>query len=301
VLPGNYFALAESFKRSLRARGASPKTLLTYGEAMQQFGEFLASSERSLQVRQITGDDIRDFEAALFTRGFKSSTVNNRHRGLQSFFKWMLAEDELDVNPMAKVKAPELKEVRPLVIVTPEQWAKLLRGAEGKDFVSRRDMAILRLFLDTPVRLSELAGMEISDVDFDQGCVKVLGKGGKYRNCPIGSKTEAVLDRYLRSRAEHRHAGAPWLWLGPRGRMTHSGIYQMVKDRAKAAGFPELHPHAFRATFAASWLRDGGTEQGLQRIAGWSSKAMIQRYTTLAADELAHEEYKRRRAPGDRL
>src|SRR5579883_3473605 len=77
-----------------------------------------------------SADDVHDFEAALFARGFKPSTVNNRHRGLQSFFKWLLAEDEIDVNPIAKVRAPELKEVRPLVIVTPEQWAKLLRSAK---------------------------------------------------------------------------------------------------------------------------------------------------------------------------
>jgi site-specific recombinase XerC len=78
---------------------------------------------------------------------------------------------------MAKVKAPELKEVRSLVIVTPEQWSKLLRGAEGKDFVSRRDMAILRLSLDTPVRLSALSNLDVDDVDFDNGCVKGARQG----------------------------------------------------------------------------------------------------------------------------
>ena len=227
--------------------------------------------------------------------------MNFYHRSVQAFFKWLTEEEEIDVNPMLKVKAPELKEVRPLVPVTHEQWSKLLKGAEGKDFVSRRDRAILHLFLDTPGRIGEIANLQVSDIDFDNGCIKVLGKGGKYRNCPIGSKTEAILDRYLRSRGEHFQSTSPWLWLGRRGRMTASGVYQMFKDRAVAAGFPDMRPHECRATFAATWLREGGTEQGLMRIAGWNSRAMIQRYTTLAADELAAEEYKRRRAPGDRF
>ncbi|HVA25184.1 MAG TPA: tyrosine-type recombinase/integrase [Chloroflexota bacterium] len=201
---------------------------------------------------------------------------------------------------MLKVAAPQIKEVRPLVIVTEQQWQRLLRSCEGKEFTQRRDMAIVRLFLATPMRLSELADLRVQDVDFQNGKVRVLGKGGQYRDCPVTAKAEAAVDRYLRRRAEHRHAAAPWLWLGPRGRMTHSGVYQMIKDQARAAGFPELHPHEFRATFAANWLRDGRTEQGLMRIAGWSSRAMIQRYTTLAADELAAEEY-RRAQPGDAL
>lgn len=308
VLAGNYFTLVESFQRSLKARNASAATIRAYTDAAQRFGQWLLTTQPrpGLNASDITPGDIREWETWLFGhvgRGerAKPSTVNFYHRSLQAFFRWLTEEEEIDVNPMLKVKAPELKEVRPLVIITAEQWTRLLRGAEGKDFVSRRDMAILRLFLDTPARLSELANLQLTDVDFDNSCIKVLGKGGKYRNCHIGSKTEAALDRYLRVRASHRLAGLPWLWLGPRGRMTGSGVYQLFKDRARAAGFPDMHPHEARATFAVNWLREGGTEQGLMRIAGWDSRAMIQRYTTLAADELAAEEYKRRRAPGDRL
>ena len=309
VVSGDYFRLVESFQRSLKARGCSPRTVRSYIDTAQRFGQWLVTSREqpTLNVNSITPGDIREWEEWLYGRPgrhggqAKPSAVNFSHRSLQAFFKWLAEEEELAVNPMLKVKAPELKEVRSLVIVTAEQWVKLLKGAEGKDFTSRRDMAILRLFLDTPVRLAELAGLKLDDIDFGNGCIKVLGKGGRFRTCHIGAKTEATIDRYLRVRAQHSQAAAPWLWLGKRGRMTPSGVYQMIKDRAAEAGFPALHPHEFRATFAANWLREGGTEQALMRIAGWSSRAMIQRYTTLAADELAAEEYKRRRAPGDRL
>src|SRR4051794_9613632 len=90
VLAGNYFLLLESFKRSLRARGCSPKTIVTYDEAAQQFGTWLATNDRSLDMQGITPGDVREFEEALFARGFKPSTVNNRHRSLQSLFKWAL-------------------------------------------------------------------------------------------------------------------------------------------------------------------------------------------------------------------
>jgi integrase len=95
---------------------------------------------------------------------------------------------------------------------------------------------------------------------------------------PFGRRTALALDRYLRTRASHAHADGVWPWLGTKGRMTNSGISQMLRRRATQAGIGHVHPHQFRHTFAHCWLAEGGTEGDLMRIAGWSSPEMLSRY-----------------------
>lgn len=100
------------------------------------------------------------------------------------------------------------------------------------------------------------------------------------------------LERYLRERANHRHADSAMLWLGRRGPMTGWGIYQVVQRRAMLAGIENLHPHRFRHTFAHRWLAHGGQEGDLMRLAGWQSRTMLARYSASAADERARDAYR---------
>src|SRR5437899_9789642 len=123
---------------------------------------------------------------------------------------------------------------------------------------------------------------------------------GATGRCPFGKQTALALDRYLRARDQHPRADSPALWLGLKGPMTGSGVYQTVDERSRQAGIEHLHPHRFRHTFAHQWLAEGGQEGDLMRLAGWQSRSMLQKYGASAADERAREAHKKL-GLGDRL
>jgi site-specific recombinase XerD len=174
-----------------------------------------------------------------------------------------------------------------------DQLLQLLKTCDGRDFVSRRDTAIILLLIDTGIRRAECVGITLDDLDLDQRIVWVLGKSRRPRTLPIERKTAVALDRYLRVRDGHRHAHLPHLWLGMRGAMTPSGIYQVVHDRAQEAGIPHLHPHQLRHAFASSWLAEGGNENELMLVADWKTLMMIDRYTKATASERARASHAR--------
>src|SRR5262249_5965240 len=160
------------------------------------------------------------------------------------------------------------------------------------------------VFIDCGVRVSGLANVRKDDVSLPRKEIRVVLKGGDEHLVPVGRKTAAALDRYLRARARHRHAESPWLWLGTSGRdpshLGASGIQDMIERRGVAAGIETLTPHWFRRTAAHMLLESGMQEMDVARVAGWKTTAMVRVYAGELAAERARAAHARH-SPADRL
>src|SRR3712207_796388 len=232
--------LLRSFARSLRARNRSPKTISSYLEAAR----LLAEHAEDRDLLELARSDIEEFITEQLTR-LRPTSAAVRFRSLQQLYRWAVDEELVEASPMAGLKPPSIPE-EPVAVLDEAALSRLLGCMNGKSFDDRRDTAIVRLFLDTGMRLSELAGLMVDDVDLDQDVAVVLGKGRRPRACPFGDKTGQAVERYLRERSKHSQSSHQELWVGARGVMTGNGIAQMLRRRAAQAGIEHLHPHIDR-------------------------------------------------------
>jgi site-specific recombinase XerD len=291
--------LLASWVRALRAGGKSPRTIESYVGAVTGFSDWCAVNGRPIAPSLQRRADVEDYIGWIIdTRS--SGTAGVRYRSLRQWFRWLASENESD-DVMAGMAHPKLDE-HPPAIISDDQLRALLEVTKGRDFIDRRDNAMFRILIDTGMRRGELAGMRVVDVDLDGQVLLIQrSKTGKGRLVPIGTKTTAATDRYLRLRPAHRNASRPELWLGLHGPLTGEGVRQMLINRCRQAGIPELFVHQFRHTAAHRWLLAGGQEQDLARIAGWTpGSAMLARYGASAASERARAAHQRI-APGDSL
>jgi site-specific recombinase XerD len=286
----------------LISKGRSKETRYSYLRCARALLTHLEKHLESTKVGDIDHRKLEGFQAALVLAGRAPATVAKHYRSLQQLFGWLYDEEEIATNPMDRMKPPavpeqlvellDIDQVRALIATASAKPGKALNGSDGPEFVARRLLAQLWCFIDTGARLDEIATLRLDEVHFDIGVLDVMGKGRRRRNAPFGPKTANALRRYLRVRAGHKCADLPALWLGERGPMTGSGIYQAINKLAVRAGIP-VHPHLFRHYFADAWLDAGGGERALMEVAGWRSPAMVARYAKANAAKRARKAHHR--------
>jgi len=204
-------------------------------------------------------------------------------------------------DPTARMKAPMITE-HEVPILRIAEIRQLLGACEGKTLAATRDAAIIRLFVDAGLRLSELAGLTVDDVDLKDRTAVVMGKGRRQRVVGIGDRTAAAIDAFKRARLRAGRGFEGPLWISDRGgkALASNGIAQMLRRRAKQAGLGHLHPHTLRHSSVHLWLSVGGSDSEAMRLFGWRSPQMLRRYASISAQERAIEAH-HRLAPGDLL
>lgn len=296
-------AMISSFELHLAASGLVFKTRRTYREAAQWFaGELLLPGWKNPALppvddwEAVTRTHVRAWMAFLFDREYSDSYVSNQYRALQAFFKWFAREEEVP-NVMLGMDPPKVRD-KPVPVFGPDDLDALAATCIGRDFMDRRDLAIILFLKATGIRLAELAGLDVDDVNLLEREATVTGKGEKTRTVKFSYECARAVDRYLRVRdkrlRESRKLGTnlPALWLGKLGRMTDTGIYQAVKRRGEQAGI-KVNPHRFRHDFSHRWLDNGGAEGDLMELNGWDSPQMLRRYGRSAASARARRGYDR--------
>ena len=303
--------MLDSWVLALKGEGKSPHTIASYERSVRS----LIAHGPQCATTAITTDDIRGFLVADMERtgpGGKPrspASVAIDFRNLRVFFGWLCAEEPslAPVNPMTRVGQPVVpKGHKPPI--DDDGIKALLAVTSGPLLEDRRDHAIMRILIDTGMRVSGLAGLqylpadpERTDVHLGQRLLIITLKGGDRISVPVGRKTVAAIDRYLRSRGRHPQAGSPYLWLGSKGgqQFTTWGIRQMLERRGRQAGVTGVHPHRFRRTFAHGWLESCGQEGDLMKITGWKSRDMIAVYAGEMGAERARTAHARL-SPGDK-
>ena len=269
-------------------RRLSPHTVAAYRSDLMGLATFLGRSGTDLAGA--THSLLRRWLAHLATRGYARTSVARKGAAVRSMYRYLARRGRVPGNPAALLAAPKLPTVLPAALKQGDA-ATLVEAPHGDDLYAIRDRAILEVLYATGIRVAELCGLDVGDVDLDRGRIRVLGKGGTEREVPVGDVAADALSEYL-------HRGRPGmapqggrsaaLFFNRRGKRTSTRDIRSVvqKYRDKALIGRRASPHTLRHSFATHLMEGGADIRAVQELLGHSSLATTQRYTHVSRGRL---------------
>ena len=268
-------------------KGLSDNTIQSYRRDMLKFVGFL--DKQNLVAAKIQRQDVVDFLAMLYKRRLDSRSVARHLVTIRHFFRFALLEGFIKEDPAATIESPKFRQSLPYFLSV-EEVERLLAQPDTSSPVGLRDKAIIELMYSTGIRVSELAGIRVGDLQLDAGCLRCIGKGNKERLVPVGKKALAVVEAYLKkSRPELlKDNASAHLFLNQRGRaMDRITIWKMMgRYGRKAALRKPLKPHTLRHSFATHLLDRGADLRSVQMMLGHSDISTTQIYTHVVEERL---------------
>lgn len=273
----------EKFLRYLEIeKNYSKHTLLNYKLDLEDFRKFIGETE----LEKIDYLALRKYLAVLKEENLSARTVGRRLSALRSFFRFLTREGYLRVNPILALSSPKLDKHLP-EFMTEEEVSRVIESVfpkHEKDERALRDRAILETFYSTGIRISELVGLDVENVDFIGGIAKVMGKGKKERLVPIGDMAISAIRRYLETRS--RQTAALFLNKNFR-RITDRGVRGIVGKYIRRAGIRQgVSAHTFRHSFATHLLNRGADLRTVQELLGHANLSTTQIYTHLTTEKI---------------
>lgn len=267
-------------------RRLSPHTVSNYRRDLAALTEFCKQHD----IEKYSGLDsyhIRQFAAESHRKGLSPRSIQRRLSAVRGFFNYLLREGEVSSNPGVDVSAPKTSRRLPNTMDV-DQMARLLK-ITGQDPITARDRAIMELLYSSGLRLAELVGLDLSDLDLADATVRVTGKGNKSRILPVGRHARKAIRDWLKQRAELAATGETAIFVSRQGgRLSPRSVQARVSYWAKRQGVPvRVYPHLFRHSFATHMLESSQDLRGVQELLGHADISTTQIYTHLDFQHLA--------------
>ena len=275
-------------------RGLSPNTVAAYRRDLMKLAGFC--QKRKLKVSGVGRGQVADFLGTLYQQGLDSRSVARVLATLRSFFRFLLQEEQLKVDPTEQIESPRTWKRLPKFL-REDEVKRLLEQPAGESPLGLRDRAMLELLYATGLRVSELVSLKVNDVQLEAGYLRCFGKGSKERVVPIGRSATVAVEEYLcfgRPPLAKRRT-SPYLFLSRRGgALTRQQFWHRMRVHAQAAGIrAKLSPHMLRHSFATHLLEHGADLRSVQLLLGHADISTTQIYTHVAQERLkkVHRQY----------
>jgi len=269
-------------------KGLSPNTLTAYRRDLYKFDAF--AKKRKLTLESVTRDDLVDFLASLYRQKLESRSVARHLVTLRNFFRHAQMDELIAADPSINLESPKVRRSLPGYLKLADV-EKLMEQPDQTTAQGLRDRAMLEVLYSTGLRVSELTGLKVADVDMKVGSVRCIGKGDKERIVPIGRKALGMVEKYLKSgrpQMLQKAAGSTALFVNRRGKpLTRVGVWKILSDYGRHAGLRVgLTPHMLRHSFATHLLERGADLRSVQLMLGHSDISTTQIYTHLVEERL---------------